>query len=150
MKPQSSGIDVVAAEDAWHRGRIALQEGLPVKALEYFERAVGHDAHTPLYRMWRGWARFHVGMAAKDRGVMVEGHEDLRKALLDDATQDEGFVLLAGCYEHTARRDSAVRYYRKALGINRRNADAKAGLERLERANQTGRKPSGGFRLFKK
>ena len=145
LPDETSGIDVVAAEDAFHRGRAALEESQPAKALEYFERAAVRDEHAAEYRVWRGWARFQTGLACEDEAAMIAGHDEIKAALLDDGTQDEGFVLLANCYEQTGRREAAIRFYRTALGINRRNADARNGLRRLERAGPRPRRKSGGF-----
>lgn len=146
------GIDVVAAEDAYHRGRVALDEGDPKKAFDYFARAVTHDEHTPMYALWLGWARFRMGVADRNREAMVTGHDEIKAALLEDGTSDAGFVMLANCYAQTGNRAGAVRFYRKALGLNRLNSEAKAGLRRVEKMGNAPTRPDSGsfFALVKR
>ncbi len=111
-----------------------------------------HDEHTPHYALWCGWARFQTGVEEKDKAAMVAGHNAIKAALLEDGTSDAGFVMLANCYEQTGNRDGAVRFYRKALGLNRRNNEAKAGLRRVERMSSRPRRSNSGslFSLLKR
>ncbi len=68
----------------------------------------------------------------------------------DDPGQDQGQALLGGCHEHPGNRVAASRCHGKALHINACNAEALAGLKRLERNEPPQEKGIGGFRLFRR
>ena len=126
------GAEPHAAKAAYERGMSALGQGRPRQALGYFRQATDLDANTPRYAIWSGWARFQWGVEKNEKSAMLEGHQEIRAAVNEARSSDEGYVLLAKCYEHTGDRDNALRYYRKALGINRRNREAVEGRRRLE------------------
>ncbi len=130
---EQGGLDLVRAEADFHRGRVALEAGDLTKALAYLDRACAGDDHRPQYVAWRGWARFRAAVRAMDPEGMQRAHDEIKQALLEDRTLDDGFVLLGHCYLQTGNRESAIRFYRKALGLNRQNAEAIRGLQRLER-----------------
>ncbi len=126
-----TGPDIIQAEHNFNRGRQCLDGGDAGKALEFLELACTQDPHQALYRMYRGWARFSAA-DANDRKVRTEAHDEVKQALLDDGTQDEGFVLLANIYAQSGNAEMAAKFYRKALGINRRNAQAARALRQIE------------------
>lgn len=126
-----TGPDIIQAEHNFNRGRQCLDGGDAAKALEFLELACTQDPHQALYRMYRGWARFSAA-DPNDRKARTAAHDEVKQALLDDGTQDEGFVLLAHIYAQSGNNEMAAKFYRKALGINRRNAQAARALRQIE------------------
>ncbi|MBU0551933.1 hypothetical protein KJ940_10625, partial [Myxococcota bacterium] len=100
------------AEQKYHEGRYLLVED-PPRALVCFEAACSLDAHTPLYRMFRGWVRFTLTQP-HDRQGKTNAHDEIKQALMDDSQQGIGYVLLGHIYRQTGNVEMAVRLYRRA------------------------------------
>ena len=122
--------DVPGAAAAFARGKACLDRRDVPEAYEHFDRATRLDSGPTLYRMYAAFARFRLSFP-KHRKASVEAHDALKSALLDDATQDEGFLLMAQIYRDTGNNELAARFYRKALSLNRNNRHAQEGLVAL-------------------
>ncbi|MCB9522321.1 MAG: response regulator [Myxococcales bacterium] len=141
--------DIEGAERAFDRGRTCLDRGDFPEAYDFFDQASRLAPDVALHRMYRAYAKFRLSYP-KHRKAAVEAHDDLKKALLEDSAQDDGFVLMANIYRETGNVEMAVKFYRKALSLNRNNRAAGEALRVLTAGDPTGEDGSLFGRLFKR
>lgn len=123
-----SGVDLMAAEADFKRGRLCQAQGNVARAQAWFERAAAHDPHKAIYQVYLGWANFEL---ATDRRVQIRAFDQSRTALKRVSSRDDGHVLVGRMHQALGSTDAAVRAFQKALEINCNNADAQAGLSQL-------------------
>ena len=123
--------DIIGGEQNFKKGRICLDANDAAKALQYFEFAVQQDSHQAPYKMYRGYARF-LTADESDKRARAEAHDEIKNALSEQTHNDDGFVLLGNCYRDTGNIEQALKFYKKALSINRTNSVASKEGARLE------------------
>jgi CheY-like chemotaxis protein len=141
--------DAEKGQQQFVRGRACLDRKDYPTAFEHFELATRLRAQEPSYRMHRAFAKFMLSYPIH-RKAAIEAHEDLKVALLEDSTSDDGFVLMAQLYQETGNVEMALKFYRKALSLNRRNRVAGEAMARLGTAGAEDSKGGLFGKLFKK
>lgn len=124
-----TGPDLIKAETNFSKGKRALDADELDEAIAHFDLACRQDPHEPLFRMYGAWARYRSGGDRKARAAAIEA---LKEAVKAAPHSDEGEVLLGHVYRDQGSRESAVKHYRRALTLNRRNPHANRALRELE------------------
>ena len=114
--------DIIKADFNFQRGKACLGKGDAKRGLEFLEVASRQDPHQPLYRIYRGWARF-LASDASDIKAKTEAREDIKIALKIDESLDAGYLFLGHISKATANDELAEKLYRKTVQINPNNAD---------------------------
>lgn len=144
----TTGPDLIKADANFAKGRRCLEAEDLENALAHFQLACKQDPHQQLFKMYRGWVRFLLA-PANDRKARSQAHDEIKAALDADSNQDEGYVLLGNIYRTLGRDDKAMKLYRKALSLNRRNPTANRAIREMEgRRALEERDPQGLFGKF--
>jgi Flp pilus assembly protein TadD len=109
-----SGIQ--SPEESLRRAQELLRSGLEMAALEHFASAHERAPEDPRYRSHYGWAVAMVEHRV-DRGVSL-----CRSALRDAADQPELYHNLARILLAHGRKTEAIKYIRRGLMVDPRNA----------------------------
>lgn len=148
VRRAETGPDLIKADANFAKGRRCLENDDLENALAHFQLACKQDPHQSLFKMYRGWTRFLLAPPT-DRRARAEAHDEIKAALDADSNQDEGYVLLGNVYRELGKEDAALRLYRKALSLNRRNPQANRAIRELEgRRTLEERDPQGLFGKF--
>ena len=135
--------DSVTYLAAWHEFHEDIDN-----ALAHFKLAARQDPHQPLFRMYLAWARF-LAAPSNDRKARGEAQQALKAAVDSDSNQDMGYVLLGNVHRANGNNDAALKLYRKALNLNRRNPHANRAIRELE-GRRTGEEQRDAGGLFGK
>ena len=100
--------DIIKADFNFQRGKACLGKGDAKRGLEFLEVASRQDPHQPLYRIYRGWARF-LASDASDIKAKTEAREDIKIALKIDESLDAGYLFLGHISKATANDELAGR-----------------------------------------
>ncbi len=138
-QPAGSRPDILEAEVNFNKGRACLAQNDVVKAGEFFDVASRQDPHQARYRQFRAYARFRVA-DPKDRKARTDALDELKATLADTVASDEALVLLGLLHRENGNPELAEQAFRKALELNRRNAEARRELEQLEAARSGDKK----------
>ena len=145
---QETGPDLIKADANFAKGRRCLENEDLQNALAHFQLACKQDPHQQLFKMYRGWVRFLIA-SPQDRKARSEAHDEIKAALDADSNQDEGYVLMGNIYRALGRDEKAMKLYRKALSLNRRNPAANRAIREMEgRRALEERDPQGLFGKF--
>jgi len=107
---------VLSPEESLRRAQELLRSGLEMAALEHFAKAHERAPEDPRYRSHYGWAVAMVEHRV-DRGVSL-----CRSALRDAADQPELYHNLARILLAHGRKTEAIKYIRRGLMVDPRNA----------------------------
>jgi Flp pilus assembly protein TadD len=103
-------------EESLRRAQELLRSGLEMAALEYFAKAHERAPDDPRYRSHYGWAVATIEHRT-DRGVAL-----CRSALREAADQPELYLNLARILMANGRKNEAIKYIRRGLMVDPRNA----------------------------
>lgn len=107
---------ILSPEESLRRAQELLRSGLEMAALEHFASAHERAPEEPRYRSHYGWAVAMVEHRV-DRGVSL-----CRSALRDAADQPELYHNLARILLAHGRKTEAIKYIRRGLMVDPRNA----------------------------
>jgi Flp pilus assembly protein TadD len=107
---------IVSSEASLRRAQELLRSGLEMAALEHFAKAHEQAPEDPRYRSHYGWAVAMVEHRV-ERGVSL-----CRSALRDAADQPEVYHNLARILLAHGRKTEAIKYIRRGLMVDPRNA----------------------------
>ncbi|MEB2343398.1 MAG: tetratricopeptide repeat protein [Deltaproteobacteria bacterium] len=107
---------ILNPEESLRRAQELLRSGLEMAALEHFASAHERAPEDPRYRSHYGWAVAMVEHRV-DRGVSL-----CRSALRDAADQPELYHNLARILLAHGRKNEAIKYIRRGLMVDPRNA----------------------------
>lgn len=144
-----TGPDLIKAETNFSKGKRCLDNEDIDNALAHFKLASRQDPHQPLFRMYLAWAQF-LAAPSNDRKARAEAQQALKTAVDSDSNQDMGYVLLGNVHRANGNNDAALKLYRKALNLNRRNPHANRAIRELEgrRSGEEQRDAGGLFGKF--
>ncbi|MCA9542440.1 MAG: tetratricopeptide repeat protein, partial [Myxococcales bacterium] len=149
-RPRETGPDLIKAETNFSKGKRSLDAEEIEQAIAHFQLACRQDPHQPLFRMYLAWAQYQ-GAPPNDRKARFEAQEQLKAALEADGGQDEGFVLLGNVFRTQGNAEGALKNYRRALELNRRNAAARAAVRELEGTEEKKERDNPGlFKFFRR
>lgn len=107
---------ILSPEESLRRAQELLRSGLEMAALEHFASAHERAPDEPRYRSHYGWAVAMVEHRV-DRGVSL-----CRSALREAADQPELYHNLARILLAHGRKTEAIKYIRRGLMVDPRNA----------------------------
>jgi tetratricopeptide (TPR) repeat protein len=107
---------ILSPEESLRRAQELLRSGLEMAALEHFASAHERAPEDPRYRSHYGWAVAMVEHRV-ERGVSL-----CRSALRDAADQPEVYHNLARILLAHGRKAEAIKYIRRGLMVDPRNA----------------------------
>lgn len=107
---------ILGPEESLRRGQELLRSGLEMAALEHFARAHEQAPEDPVYRSHYGWAVAMIEHRV-ERGVSL-----CRAALRDAADRPEAYHNLARILLAHGRKAEAIKYIRRGLMVDPRNA----------------------------
>jgi predicted Zn-dependent protease len=107
---------ILGPEESLRRAQELLRSGLEMAALEHFAKAHEQAPDDPRYRSHYGWAVAMVEHRV-DRGVSL-----CRSALREAADQPELYHNLARILLAHGRKTEAIKYIRRGLMVDPRNA----------------------------
>jgi tetratricopeptide (TPR) repeat protein len=132
-RPLTEGITAntdprtVAAMRLAEQGRLELEGGTTVRALELLDAALARDPGFGQAYVLR--AQVHVA-----EGSIESAREDLRRAVsieLPPAWLAQAVAVQGGIYESSGDLDAALTLYRRALSISSSNETARVALRRV-------------------
>ncbi len=149
--PRTTGLDVLKAESNFNRGRCCLENLDTGKALRFFKVSCLQDPHQPQYQGYKAYAEF-LQADPNDKKSRSEAIDQIQLAFKEDDTSDNLAVLLGHLYKGLKNMESAVRFYQKALSINRRNPEAARALREINRSEHQLEKESSSLfgKLFRR
>jgi Flp pilus assembly protein TadD len=107
---------ILGAEESLRRAQELLRSGLEMAAVEHFARAHELAPEDPRYRSHYGWAVAMIEHRV-ERGVSL-----CRASLRDAADQPELYHNLARILLAHGRKPEAIKYIRRGLMVDPRNA----------------------------